>query len=47
MLNGFFKAAGTALPSLSSRLMSKPGLTEELEDSIKWAAATMYQGMTF
>ncbi|KAG9308644.1 cytochrome P450 [Chiua virens] len=37
-------AAGTALPSLSSRIMSSPDLTEELEDSIKWAAATMYQG---
>ncbi|KAF8551039.1 cytochrome P450 [Imleria badia] len=37
-------AAGTALPSLSSRIMSKPDLTEELEDSVKWATATMYQG---
>ncbi|KIJ61751.1 hypothetical protein HYDPIDRAFT_115569 [Hydnomerulius pinastri MD-312] len=37
-------AAGTALPSLSSRILSKPDLTEELEDSVKWATATMYQG---
>ncbi|KIK94268.1 hypothetical protein PAXRUDRAFT_12143 [Paxillus rubicundulus Ve08.2h10] len=37
-------AAGTALPSLSSRILGEPGLTDELEDSLKWAAATMYQG---
>ncbi|KAF8841329.1 cytochrome P450 [Paxillus ammoniavirescens] len=37
-------AAGTALPSLSSRILGKPGLTAELEDNMKWAAATMYQG---
>ncbi|KAI9573403.1 cytochrome P450 [Boletus coccyginus] len=37
-------AAGTALPSLSSRIMNRPDLTEELEDSVKWATATMYQG---
>ncbi|KIJ05829.1 hypothetical protein PAXINDRAFT_20939 [Paxillus involutus ATCC 200175] len=37
-------AAGKALQSLSSRVLSKPGLTDELEDELKWAAATMYQG---
>ncbi|KIK94269.1 hypothetical protein PAXRUDRAFT_828163 [Paxillus rubicundulus Ve08.2h10] len=37
-------AAGTALSSLSSRILGEPGLTDELEDSLKWAAATMYQG---
>ena len=26
--------------------MSQPDLTEELEDSVKWATATLYQGMT-
>ncbi|KAF8124371.1 cytochrome P450 [Boletus edulis] len=40
----FLEAAGTALPSLSSRIMSRPDLTEELEDSVKWATASMYQG---
>jgi hypothetical protein len=38
------EAAGTALPSLSSRILGKQDLTEELEDNLKWAAATMYQG---
>ena len=42
---GFLEAAGIALPSLSSRIMSMPDLTEELEDSVKWATATMYQGV--
>ncbi|KAF9228227.1 cytochrome P450 [Gyrodon lividus] len=37
-------AAGTALPSLASRILNKLDLTEELEDSVKWATATMYQG---
>ncbi|KAF8841332.1 cytochrome P450 [Paxillus ammoniavirescens] len=37
-------AAGTALPSLSSRILGQPDLTDELEDNLKWAAATMYQG---
>ncbi|KAF9232097.1 cytochrome P450 [Melanogaster broomeanus] len=37
-------AAGTALPSLASRILSRPDLTDELEDSVKWATATMYQG---
>ncbi|KAN0088019.1 Cytochrome P450 [Tylopilus felleus] len=37
-------ASGIALPSLSSRIMSQPDLKEELEDSVKWATATMYQG---
>ncbi|KIJ07546.1 hypothetical protein PAXINDRAFT_19268 [Paxillus involutus ATCC 200175] len=37
-------AAGTALPSFSSRILGKQDLTEELEDNLKWAAATMYQG---
>ncbi|KAF9238243.1 cytochrome P450 [Melanogaster broomeanus] len=36
-------AAGTALPSLGARLLSQPGLTEEREDCVKWATATMYQ----
>ena len=26
--------------------MSMPDLTEELEDSVKWATATMYQGVS-
>ena len=26
--------------------MSRPELSEELEDSVKWATATMYQGVT-
>ncbi|KAG9308646.1 cytochrome P450 [Chiua virens] len=38
--------AGTALPSLSSRLLSMPGITEELEDDIKWTASSMYRGST-
>ncbi|KAF9232093.1 cytochrome P450, partial [Melanogaster broomeanus] len=37
-------ATGTALPSLASRILSRPDLTDELEDSVKWATATMYQG---
>ncbi|KIJ12381.1 hypothetical protein PAXINDRAFT_171282 [Paxillus involutus ATCC 200175] len=37
-------AAGTALPSLTSRILGKPDLTDEVEDNLKWAAATMYQG---
>jgi len=37
-------AAGTALPSLSSRLLNMSDLTEELEDNIKWTAMTMYRG---
>ncbi|KAF9238241.1 cytochrome P450 [Melanogaster broomeanus] len=37
-------AAGTALPSLGARLLGQPGLTEEQEDCVKWATATMYQG---
>ncbi|KAF9235423.1 cytochrome P450 [Melanogaster broomeanus] len=37
-------ATGTALRSLASRILSRPDLTDELEDSVKWATATMYQG---
>ncbi|KAF8132785.1 cytochrome P450 [Boletus edulis] len=37
-------AADTALPSLSSRLLSVPDLPEELLDNIKWTALTMYRG---
>ncbi|KAL4079468.1 cytochrome P450 [Scleroderma citrinum] len=37
--------AGIALPSLAVRLLSKPNITEEYEDSVKWASATLYQGM--
>jgi hypothetical protein len=33
--NPGFEAAGTALPSLSSRLLSMPDLTQESEDDIK------------
>ncbi|KAL4077432.1 cytochrome P450 [Scleroderma citrinum] len=36
--------AGVALPSFAIRLLSKPNLTKEYEDSIKWASATLYQG---
>jgi len=36
--------AGTALPSLSSRLLRMSNLTEELQDNIKWTALTMYRG---
>ncbi|KAF8128036.1 cytochrome P450, partial [Boletus edulis] len=32
---------GTAIPSLSSRLLSMPDLTEDLVDNIKWTALTM------
>ncbi|KAF8124374.1 cytochrome P450 [Boletus edulis] len=35
--------AGTAIPSLSSRLLSMPDLTEDLVDNIKWTALTMYR----
>ncbi|KAF8124373.1 cytochrome P450 [Boletus edulis] len=34
---------GTAIPSLSSRLLSMPDLTEDLVDNIKWTALTMYR----
>ncbi|KAF8546595.1 cytochrome P450 [Imleria badia] len=37
-------ATGTALPSLSSRLLSMSDLPEELQDNIKWTALTMYRG---
>lgn len=37
-------AAGTTLPSFAARLLSTPDLTEEFEDSVKWASATLYQG---
>ncbi|KAL4077431.1 cytochrome P450 [Scleroderma citrinum] len=37
-------AAGAALPSFAIRLLNKPNLTEDYEDSIKWASATLYQG---
>ncbi|KIM56981.1 hypothetical protein SCLCIDRAFT_192356 [Scleroderma citrinum Foug A] len=36
--------AGTALPSFAKRLLSKSNLTEEYEDSVKWASATLFQG---
>ena len=39
------EAAGTALPSLSSRLLGMPDLTEELEDCIRWTTLTLYRGM--
>ncbi|KAG9308639.1 cytochrome P450 [Chiua virens] len=35
-------AAGTALPSMSSRLMNKSDHTQDVEDSVKWATASMY-----
>ncbi|KAG6330774.1 hypothetical protein ID866_8315 [Astraeus odoratus] len=37
-------AAGTALPSLAARLLSGGDPSEEHEDSVKWASATLYQG---
>ncbi|KAI9574147.1 cytochrome P450 [Boletus coccyginus] len=37
-------AAGTALPSLSSRLLGMSDLTEELKDHIKWTTLTLYRG---
>ncbi|KAG8217948.1 cytochrome P450 [Butyriboletus roseoflavus] len=37
-------AAGTALPSLSSRLLSLPDLTEEQRDNIKWTASSVFRG---
>ncbi|KAG6327363.1 hypothetical protein ID866_11726 [Astraeus odoratus] len=37
-------AAGAALPSFAVNLLSKEDLTEEHEDSVKWASATLYQG---
>lgn len=40
------QASGAALPSFASRLLSKPHLTEEYEDSVKWASATLYQGLS-
>jgi len=40
------QASGVALPSFAMRLLSKPNLTEEYEDSVKWASATLYQGVS-
>ncbi|KAN0076772.1 Cytochrome P450 [Tylopilus felleus] len=37
-------AAGTALPSLSSHLLSMPDLTDEIEDIIKWTTSAIYRG---
>ncbi|KAI9574120.1 cytochrome P450 [Boletus coccyginus] len=37
-------AAGIELPSLSSRLLRMPDLTEELKDRIKWTTLTLYRG---
>ncbi|KAL4073223.1 cytochrome P450 [Scleroderma yunnanense] len=34
--------AGAALPSFTTRLLNKPNLTEEYEDSVKWASTTLY-----
>lgn len=37
-------AAGTVGPSFAARHLSSPDMTQEFEDSVKWASATLYQG---
>ena len=38
------KAAGTAIPSYTSELLSRENLDAETESNIKWSAASLYAG---